>query len=338
MKRICVYTLSLVFLLLFASPVLRPARAIESIFDIQGAGANPDHPQITGTNGDGVNLVLPMSKTKEFIASTIDQLLGPHNIVMQWIGELKPEGKYDIIRGPIMNLATQIQQASDLQLNPAYFQTKEIHDTTPKNLSMTSRVCVYNPVTGELVGNFVSKTTMESDITEWGTKTAEGAKRFESYTTQFQKIGTDYRTPFIVKIHKNAALPCGSKMDAQDLAQNPRPFVKGNTFGSGGDNVLGDTTETSGNNTGGGGNNVTDFVVDINKDMVKEITEIVKDPITGQKTEQTGYKATVTVPSQIIGTGQDYPAAGVFALTAGSDDSSPYDTTDYLTSDQKKES
>src|SRR5258706_6591842 len=55
--------------------------------------------------------------------------------------------------------------------------------------------------------------------------------------------------------------------------------------------------------------------------MIKAVTEIAKDPLTGEKTEQTNYKATVSVPSHIVGTGQDYPAHGVLCLTAGCDQS-----------------
>ncbi len=303
MKRICVPIVLLLVLYLCVVPTIgKQAAAVDKIFDIPGAEIDSENPQITRTGGDGVNVIIPLSKSKEFAANTAAALLGPQNIIMSWFGQLKPHGAYKIITDELQQLADQIWGAGSVDLMPAKYQEKKIEDTSPKNLSMTSRLCVYNPTTGELVGNFISTSTMESDISSWGIPAAEGARVMASYTTRYALDNMDLRLPF-VKVKKLAALPCGAKMDAEDFKQADKAYVKDNTYGD----------------NGGTSGNVTNFIVDIVEGMIKAVTEIVKDPLTGEKTEQTRYKATVSVPSHIVGTGQDYPAHGVLCLTAGCD-------------------
>lgn len=291
--------------MLFLLLALRHPVAADSYFSIPGC---PDDPaKLCLTGGDGVNTVVPLSQTDTTIAQTAAQLLGPKNAVMSWFGELKPLKSYQIGTDKLNAYAAQHQAASDLDLNPAYLQSIETHDT-PKSFSMTSRECVYNPQTGELIGNFVSGDTVVTGEVPWIAPGVEGARRLASFTTGYVQESQDFRLQNI-SIRHDAALPCSAKLSGETKAQQPLPYQFENTYGS------------------GPGSAITKFVYTITAGMIKVVTN---------NDGTTTAQAKAPVPAHIVGTGQDPYAHAVFSLGPGCVDESDLNAVGYASDAQKK--
>ncbi len=282
-----------------------PIQAADSYFSIPDCTDDLTKPCLT--TGDGVNTIVPLNPTEVRTAQTIDQLLGK-NIVTNWLGKLKPLGSYLIGNEKLDTFANQVQTASDTDLNPASLQSIEQHDETPKPFSMTSRECVYDPETGELKGDFVSSTTMITDDVPWLRPAVEGSRRLSSFTTRYVQESQDYRLQNIT-IKQDAALPCGSNMSGETKTQNPSSYQFDNTYGS------------------ATGNSLAQVIFTITANMIKLFTH---DDGT------TTAEATITIPSNIVGTGQNPFAGHGAALLAGCATSSDLSAVTYATDEQKQ--
>lgn len=272
------------------------------------AGCSDDPTQTCPTTGDGVNTIVPLNQTVPKVAQTVEALLGPNNIVVKWIGSLKPLGSYLNGSDKLDSFANQVQTASDTDLNPADLQATEKHDETTKSASMTSRECIYNPQSGELVENILSSTTMITADQPWLRAQGEGARRLSSFTTGYVQESQDYRLPNII-IKQDAALPCGSQLSGQPKTQQPKSYQFDNTYGT------------------GAGSKVISFIFNITRNMISLFTN---------SEGSTNAQASVTVPSNIVGTAQNPFAGHSAALSAGCATSSDLSAVSYATEEQKK--
>lgn len=295
----------ILFILLFFLTDIGSVYAVDSLFSVSGCD---DITKPCQTTGDGVNTVIPLSQTVSKIAATAAQLIGD-NLITKWAGQLKPLGSYLIGKQKLNDFATQVQTASDTDLNPAQLQAVEQHDETPKSFSMTSRECVYDPQTNKLIGNYISKNTVITDDIPWIRPSVEGSRRLSSFTTGYVQESQDYRLPNIT-IRQDAALPCESQLSGDEpKRQNSTAFQFDNTYAGPIGNVAAQIFYT--------------------------ITAAIIKPFTNSK-GGTNAEASVTIPAKIVGTGQSPFAGHSAALSAGCAESSDLDAVSYATDEQKK--
>lgn len=281
-----------------------PVHAVDPLFAVPGCD---DITKPCATTGDGVNTVIKLTQTQTKTTNIIGSLIGTE-IPMKWLGILKPLG--DIYRNANTKLDTlgnQIQTSSDSDLNPATLQSVEQHDESSKAATMTSRVCVLNPNTGQME-SAVSKTTILSADQPWLRAQGEGSRRLSSFTTGYTQESQDYRLPNIA-IKDDAALPCGSLLQGQNKGQEEArsQFVNDYT---------------------GSGSGLGEILYKIVGSMVKLLYNPQGSP--------SGEIATVTAEGTIIGTAQNPYAGHANALTAGCASSSDLQDVSYATDEQKQ--
>jgi hypothetical protein len=294
----------ILFLLVFFLPHRGPIYAVDSLFSVSGCD---DLTKPCLTTGDGVNTVIELTQTEIKTSNIIGELVGK-DIQINWLGILTPLG--DIYRNANKKLDTmgsQIQTASDMDLNPAALQTVEQHDESSKAATMTSRVCVEDPQTGEMK-SAVSKTTILSADQPWLRLQGEGARRLSSFTTGYTQESQDFRLPDTA-IKEDAALPCGSAVEGKEKPQQNAPSQFANDY-TGSGSILGE------------------FLYRILDFMIK--------PLYNSQGSPSGEQATVTATGTIVGTAQNPYAGHANALTAGCASSSDLNDVSYATDEQKK--
>jgi hypothetical protein len=291
----------LVLSLAAASPIY----AADSYFNVSGC---PDDPaQLCTASGDGVNTNIPLTGFWYEAGATIADLVGER--VMSWAGKLWPkDDRYLIGKEKLNTYASQVQTASDTDLNPAQLQEIEQHDETPKPFSMTSRLCVYDPSDGTLIGKgIVSTTTVKSDEVTWIRPKVEGDRRLSSFTTRYVQESQDFGLQYIM-IHQDAALPCDSKVEGEEKWQKDKASQDDNTYG---ENL---------------GSNVMGVTIHIISSLIRMITH--DDGSTSHEN--------VPVSAEIVGTGQNPFTGHDSALSAGCATPSDLDDVTYATAEQKQ--
>ena len=176
------------------------------------------------------------------------------SFVQNWIGEVHPQGIYHYGTPLLTAFGKQIFDAFSKDLYSAPLQQITLWDVQPKPYCMTSRVCVYDPVTHELVGNYLTQETWCTNDPPnrkeliMGTRLACGA--LSKCTTP-----TNLQLPYTA-VKKIAALPCGAKLTAgRSMDLLDQDFVKTNYYGD-------DT--------------ITHFLITIQADMVSIIQKVLK--------------------------------------------------------------
>jgi len=213
MKKIAIILVALLFVLL--RPVTRAEAATAEVdpFNICGTNASDCH-----VHYDIPTSQIPLSQTDTAFWSFFPEG-EQRNAVMNWASRVWPDGDYHISTDKLEIYGDQIQRASDLDLNPAYFQDTEKHDENPKKAYTTARLCVTNPETGGLAGNFITEQLYktEDDIPGMRDMT-EGNRRLSSFTTQYVQLTQDYNlADLVVKIDQPP--PCGANFTGVELQQ-----------------------------------------------------------------------------------------------------------------------
>jgi hypothetical protein len=293
----------IVFALLFSLAAALPVYAADSYFNVSGCSDDPT--QLCTASGDGVNTNVPLTGFWYEAGASIAQLLGEKT--MKWAGKLWPKDHYLIGKEKLNIYGNQVQTSSDTDLNPAELQTREQHDQTPKPFSMTSRLCVYDPSDGTLIGEgIVSTTTVKSDEVQWIRPKVEGDRRLSSFTTRYVQESQDFRLQYIM-IHQDAALPCDSKREGEEKPQNDTAYRDDNTYGDSANPIL--------------------IFIHVVESMIRTITH---------NDGSTSYESNVPVPAEIVGTGQNPFTGHDSALSAGCATSSDLSDVTYATSEQKQ--
>ncbi len=291
--------------LLFCLTAAFPAHAVDPLFTATGCSDDPTVP--CTTTGDGVNTVIPLSQSKIITTKIIGSLVNS-TTSMSWLGILEPlNWIYHNANKKLDTLGTQVQTASDNELNPAQMQDVELHDTSNKPATMTSRVCTLNPETGQ-VESAVSKTTILSTDQPWLRSQGEGARRLSSFTTGYTQESQDYRLPDTA-IQDEAALPCGSPLQGKVKPQQTAPSQDVNDYRGSGSTLI-----------------------SIMYRIIDPMVELLYNP----QGTPSGEKATVTAQGEIVGTAQNPYAGHADALTAGCASSSDLNDVSYATDEQKQ--
>lgn len=279
-------------------------RATDSLFTVRDC-TDPAKP--CATTGDGVNTVIPLNPTFTKIASTIDEILNT-KFALEWSGYVKPLGDTYFNGNPKLDsFSNQIQSASDFELNPAQLQESERHDESSKSASMTSRICVLDPKTGEMK-DALSETTIVTADQPWLRTQGEGSRRLSSFTTGYTQESQDYNLPNIT-IKQNAALPCGSPQIGESKPLEAKPSNYENDYGK--------NAVTS----------IASIVFQFTKDIIKTITH---------SDGTSSFSGTLAATANIVGTAQNPFAGHVDALTAGCASSSDLNDVSYATAEQKQ--
>ncbi len=236
--------------------------------------------------------------------------------IMNWFGYVRPDGEYHITSPKFEAYGTQVQKASDLDLNPAYFQDTEQHDTTPKQFSITARLCVTNPETGGLAGNFVTEKLIKTKDEVPGLRdTAESNRRLASMTTRYVQLTQDYRLPNLL-VKKEDPLPCGASAGGEILDQRPVAYLDENLFGE----------QQSA---------ITRILYTITADIIEVITKFFVDKETGEVSEETFYRAQYDVPARYVSSGQNQWMGPNLCLGGGCPNADDLEPVKYLTDAQK---
>ncbi len=293
----------ILFLFIFVLVDVVPVHAVDSLFAIQGCSTDPSSTCLSP--GDSANTVIPLSLTAQMIAQIVARLFGNNSgvtkTVLQGLGELKPNGAYNIGTNKLNAFANQIQTATDTDLNLADLQAIEQPDTTEKSGSMTSRACFYDQ-NGKLIGDgIVSNDTISTANLPSKNALIQGTQQLASFTTNYVQESQDFRQPNIT-INKDAALPCPSNF-------------------SGGTQVNQDQKTFQGTNNYGGtiANSTINFFANLTQDIINLLTK------NGQS-----YTA------KIVGTGNETFSPHVSALFAGCATSADMNPVAYTTESQKE--
>ncbi len=258
------------------------------------------------TTGDGVNTVIELSWAETETATTLDELLKT-DIYMTWLGQLWPlNDTYYNANKKLDALGTQVQTASDNELNLAQLQKVEQHDESSKAATMTSRVCVVDPQTGQMKTE-VSKTKIVSADQPWLRSQGEGARRLSSFTTGYTQESQDYRLPE-TDIKVEEALPCGSPIEGKEKPQQQASSQFNNDYGNDKGSAL--------------------------FGIVYKILSWI-ELFTPEGTPS-GFRGSVTGNAKIVGTAQNPYAGHADALTAGCASSSDLNDVSYATGEQKQ--
>lgn len=280
-----------------------PLYAADTYFDIPSCSSDTTAP--CETTGDGVNTNIPLSRTMTFISEVAANVWGPKNIVLDLIGSLTPDSTYQIGTKKLTTYKDQVQVASDVELNLAEMQDREQHDIASKDASMTSRLCVYDPITNNLIGESVSTTTIKSDKIAYAYP--EPHQRLSSFTTNYVQETQDYRRPNIT-ILASAALECGKQWTGGEIHQNARTYTDQNTYGT----------------------TIWDYILHIPESIVQTIPDPRGSPYPPT------YRSDVTFPAYVEGTEQHPWSGQIEALSAGCATSDALQEVSYSTDTQKQ--
>ncbi len=294
----------IVFAIYFCLAGISHARAVDSLFTVRDC-TDPTKP--CATTGDGVNTVIPLQQEIADVANTIDALLN-RSYTLNWLGILQPHNETYYNGNPKLDsFANQIQSASDFELNPAQLQENEQHDESSKSASMTSRICVLDPKTGQY-RDAVSETTIVTADQPWLRAQGEGSRRLSSFTTGYVQESQDYTLPPIT-IKQDAALPCDSIPTGESKPLETKPSQFNNSYGSSASTAF------------------AGLVYKFTAAMIKLLTG------SGGTSSASG---TLTATAQIVGTAQNPFAGHADALTAGCATSSDLASLSYASDEQKQ--
>lgn len=231
--------------------------------------------------------------------------------VMNWAGVVHPDGNFHMSLDRLSNQYSQeVQQASDLDLNPAQLQFIETHDTTEKKFCVTARLCVSDPTTGKLAGDFLTDTEFctADDIPGLRERT-EGNRRLASFTTGYVQPSQDYTLPNI-KTKKLTALGCSAQASGQTLDETALSYQDANIFGK--DQPV-----------------ITRIIYTIEANMVHEISKIVQGVL------ETFFQSKFDVPARYVASAMNPWAGHNVALAGGIPDDSNLNPVAYADTNQK---
>jgi hypothetical protein len=253
----------------------------------------------TGCGPDSICHIAPEKVgRKNFIGQTKTEGFGqqdptgsPWDYVLSWLGVVKPDNTYHYGTELLANFGKQAKDSYGADLAPAGMQAITLHDTQPKPYCMTSRLCVYDPVTGELLGNYLTQETWCTVDPPYRKELIEGSRLGAAYTTNYC-VGSDLRLPYTV-VKKVAALSCGSSLDEgriQDL-QN-KTYIKENYYG---------------------GDAITHYAITIQADMVSLIEQFI------ERLEKTVTRFTATShnPAVDVGSYENSVSASLGGVSFG---------------------
>lgn len=209
------------------------------------------------------------------------------NIVQEWFGDVKPDQIYHYGTDLLARFGPQAKGAYFDDLYPAKLQDITLHDAQPKPYCMTSKLCVYNPVTGELLDSFVTEETWCTDDPPGRKELIEGTRLGAAYTTNYS-VGTDLRLP-LTSVKKSQPLGCSETMDEGRVIDEPEiRYVKKNLYGD---------------------DSVTHLSIVIQADMVTLIERIVDE------VKEIFYRAKETTPATEVGSYENSLSASLAGLS-----------------------
>lgn len=129
---------------------------------------------------DSTNVTIPLQQT--WLSNLLNSI---------WSSSLQPANGYRTGSEKLKTLNNQIQNASDVELNPAALQAIEKHDEQPKNQTMTSVECIVDADGQMRQYRSTERIVMTEDTTDLG-KGIEGARRIGSFVTGYTQISQDY--------------------------------------------------------------------------------------------------------------------------------------------------
>lgn len=192
------------------------------------------------------------SKTKEWGQQNPTGSLW--SFVQNWIGEVKPQAIYHYGSPLLTSFGFQVFDSFSKDLLPASQQNMLLYDVQPKPYCMTARLCVYDPVTHALVGNYLThETWCTTDPPArkeliMGTRLACGAMS-KCNTSMYLQL------PYTA-VKKIAALGCSAKLqDGRSMDLENLPYIKQNYYGD-------DT--------------ITHFAITVQADMVSIIQRFIE--------------------------------------------------------------
>lgn len=223
---------------------------IDPMFD-QGCGPNEIchvAPEKVGRKND-----VGQSKTKD--CGQKDCTGSLWEFIQNWIGEVHPQGIYHYGTQLLTLFGFQIFNSFSKDLAPADLQKITLYDVQPKPYCMTSRLCVYDPVTHELVGNYLTQETWCTNDPPARKELIMGTRLAAAAMTTKYTVGTDLRLPYTA-VKKIAALPCGAKLDeGRTMDLQSSDYIKTNYYGD-------DT--------------ITHFAITIQADMVSIVQRFIE--------------------------------------------------------------
>ncbi len=200
---------------------------------------------------------------------------------------MKPDQIYHYGTDTLTRFGFQAKDAYFEDLNPAVLQGLTLHDAQPKPYCMTSKLCVYNPVTGELLDSFVTEETWCTDDPPGRRELIEGTRLGAAYTTNYS-VGTDLRLP-LTSVKKSQPLGCSETMDEGRVIDEPEiRYVKKNLYGD---------------------DSVTHLSIVIQADMVTLIERIVDE------VKEIFYRAKETTPATEVGSYENSLSASLAGLS-----------------------
>lgn len=230
MKKIFLVGFILLFMLLL--PQGATAADVDP-YQVSGCETDPDDPpssDICRVRYDIVNSVLRPSQTD--VTTGTSPLVGLQKIAnMIWAGIVRPAGNdYALGTPKSVPYGNQVEDASFQDLTPAALQDVTIHNANPILYSVTSRLCVANPVTGGLAGEFITRETWNTaeDI-PGAVAQSDGTQRLASYTTRYVNPSQNFTKPDI-RVKKMVPPSCGDRADGDAVDQSTVTTVKENRF------------------------------------------------------------------------------------------------------------
>jgi hypothetical protein len=202
---------------------------IVDVYKIGNCEAEPDDP--TGSNichvrYDVVNSVLKPSQTDT--TTSTDPLVGLEKVAnMIWAGVVKPaDNNYALGDKYWVPYGNAVENASFQDLTSATLQDITVHNTSPMRYCTTSRLCVADPTTGKLAGDFITELTWctAEDIPGAVAQT-DGTQRLASYTTNYMNPSQVF-VKSDVRVKKIVPPSCGERSDGDVVDQSTVSTIK----------------------------------------------------------------------------------------------------------------
>lgn len=214
------------------------------------------------------------------------------SFIQNWIGLVHPQGVYHYGTSLLTAMGFDVFNSFAKDLAPAELQDQTLYDVQPKPYCMTSRLCVYDPVTHALVGNYLTRETWCTDDPPGRRELIMGS-RLACGAMGKCSVGTDLRLPYTA-VKKIAALPCGAKLEqGQAMELDDRPFIKTNEYGE-------DT--------------ITHFAITIQADMVSIVQKVI-NVLGGRERTVDVYQATEHTPAIDVGSAENSMASSLAGIS-----------------------
>ena len=216
-----------------AVPTVTPTPAVDPfrIADCLPEEGDPTALNICHVRYDVVNSVIKLDQ--------VDTTFAQHSMVglgkianMIWNGIVKPsKNNYAIGTTRSKQYGDQAQDASFLDLTPAGLQDITIHDTSPKTYSVTSRLCVADPTTGKLAGDFITDEVWftAQDVPGLNPLT-EGNQRLAAIASRYTQTSQNFTKPDLI-VKKIIPPGCSQQSSGDPIPQSIVSSVAQNLYG-----------------------------------------------------------------------------------------------------------